>query len=104
MFPEFGNVHQRIVGILAVEESCRPVQVFEAQRIVDYFLDHNTRHTIVIAGRQQGSHYGIAFTGSDDYRLTLRTLFPGRVVAVTAVGKQVEPLHEFWSEVVAQER
>ena len=104
MLPEFGDVHQRLVGILAVEEGCRPVKVFEAQRIVDYFLDDNARHTIVIAGRQQGLHHGIAFTGSDDHRLTLRTLFPGRVVTVTAVGKQVEPLHEFWREVVAQER
>src|SRR3989454_5349634 len=104
MLPELGHVRQRVVGILAVEEGRRPVQVFEAERIVDHVLDDNARHTIVIAGRQQGFHYGIALTGSDNHRLTLRTLFPGRMGAVTTVGKQVEALHELWSEVVAEER
>src|SRR5437867_2174279 len=104
MLPEFGYVHQCIVGILAVEKGRRPVQVLEAERIVDDFLDDNTRHTIVIAGRQQGFYYSIAFTGRDHHRLTLRTLFPGWVRAVTAVGKQVEPLYQLWCEIVAEER
>ena len=52
MLPELGHIHQRIVGILAVEESCSPVQVFETERIVDHLRDDNARHTIVIAGRQ----------------------------------------------------
>src|SRR5262245_61454001 len=49
MLPDLGNIHQRIIGILAVEEGRRPVEVFEAERIVDHFLDDNARHTIVIA-------------------------------------------------------
>src|SRR5436853_7135544 len=99
MLPELGNIRQRIIGILAVEEGRCPVQVFEAERIVDDLLDDNARHTIVIAWRQQGFHHGIAFTGCDHHGLTLRTLFPGWVRAVTAVGKQVEPLHELWCEI-----
>src|SRR5215831_8589054 len=104
MLPELCHVHQRTVGILAVEESRSPVQVFEAERIIDHFLDNNARHTIVIAGCQQGFHHGIAFAGGNNHRLTLWTLFPGWVVTVTAIGKQVQPLHEFWCEIVAQER
>ena len=85
MLPELGHVHQRIVGIPAVEEGCRPVQVFEAERIVDHVLDDNARHPIVIAGGQQGLHHGIASPGRDHHRVTLRTLFPGRVRAVGSV-------------------
>src|SRR2546425_12459743 len=104
MLPDLGHVRQRIVGILAVEEGRSPVQVFEAERIVDYFLDDNAWHTIVIAGCQQGFQHGIELTGSDNHRVTLRTLFPRRMGAVTAVGKQVEALHVLWGKIVAQER
>src|SRR5262245_10065544 len=101
MLPELGDVYQRTVGVLAVEERCCSVQVFEAERIVDHVLDNKARHTIVRAWYQQSFHHSIAFTGRDHHRLTLRTLFPGRVVTVTAIGKQVEPLHEFWGEIIA---
>src|SRR5215468_6874029 len=100
MLPELGYVHQRVVGILAIEEGRGSVQVFEAERIVHHVLDDNARHTIVIAGRQQGFHDGLTFTGRDDYRLTLGTLLPRRVRTVTAVGKQVEPLDQLWREIV----
>src|SRR5690242_11930223 len=104
MLPELSHIHHRIVGILAVEESRHPVQVFEAERIVDDFLDDNAWHTIVIARGQQGFHHGIAFPGGNNHRLTLWTLFSGWMGAVTAVGKQVQPLHELWCEIVAEER
>src|SRR4029453_1347151 len=104
MTPELGDIHQCVVGILAVEECRRPVQMFEAERIIKHFLDDNAWYTKVIEGCQQGLHHSIALAGSDDHRLTLRTLFPRWVSAVTAVGKQVEPLHELWSKVVAEER
>src|SRR5215510_10145083 len=104
MLPELGNIHQRIVGILTVEECRRPVQMFEAERIIEHFLDDNAWHTIIIAGCQQGLHHGIALTGGDDHCLTLRTLFPGRVRAVTTVGKQVKSLYDLWSKVVAEKR
>src|SRR5262245_4709332 len=104
MLPELSYIHQGVVAILAVEEDRRPVQVLETKEIVDYFLDDNAWHAIIIAGCQQSFHHGLAFASRDDDSLTLRTRFPGRMGAVTAIDKQIEPLHELRREIVAEKR
>src|SRR2546427_11451220 len=54
MLPQFDHEGERIRGILAVEIRGSAVQVFEAERVVDDFLDDDAWYAVVIAGRQQG--------------------------------------------------
>ena len=76
--------------------------MFEAERVVDDFLDDDTRYPIVVARRQEGFQHHIAFTAGDDNILTLQALLSGRMRAVRAIGKQAEPLHQLRGEIVAQ--
>src|SRR2546426_8370957 len=56
MLPQFDHEGERIRGILAVEIRGSAVQVFEAERVVDDFLDDDAWYAVVIARRQQGFH------------------------------------------------
>src|SRR5262249_2492300 len=93
-----------IVGILTVEKRRVAVQMFKAERVVGNLVDDNTWDTIVIARRQQGFHDSITFPGRDDHILTLWALLPRRVGTVTAIGKELEPIHQLRRKIVAEKR
>src|SRR6266581_2034581 len=104
VFPEFGDIGERLGRKKAIEEGCGPVQVLQIEGVVEHIADHDTRYTVVVARRQERCQDGFVLTAGDHEVLALGTALPRRMCAWVTIGKQAEFLHELEREVVAEKR
>src|SRR5215475_5748790 len=104
MFPEFGDIGERLGCKTAIEEGGSPVQVLQIQGVVEHIPNHDTQHSVVVARCQERCQDGFLLTAGDHDVLTLGTALPGRMGARATIGKQVKFLHELDREVVTEKR
>src|SRR5215813_9306865 len=104
VFPKLSDVGERLGRKAAIEEGCGPVQVLQIEGVVEYVANHDTRHTVVVARRQDRCQDGFVLTAGNHDVLALGTVLPRRMRARATIGKQAEFLHELEREIVAEKR
>src|SRR5262249_62330970 len=76
VFPKLSNVGERLGCKTAVEEGCSPVEVLQIEGVVEHVANHNTRHTVVVARRQDCCQNSFVLTAGKHDLLALGAALP----------------------------